>query len=84
MQVRPTHDGRGNGAFAVRHIPAGTCLGDYEGEMLDEAAYWARYPSGVVSSPLTLIFPGPHSSGNILHFCSAKSQGCSMNVAHSV
>lgn len=47
-QVCPTGDGRGNGAFAAKHIPAGAYLGDYEGERLDEAAYWARYPSGVV------------------------------------
>ena len=49
-QVCPTGDGRGNGAFAAKHIPAGAYLGDYEGELLDEAAYWARYPSGVVCS----------------------------------
>ncbi len=48
-QVRATGDGRGNGAFAVRALSAGTCLGDYEGDTLDEAAYWQRYPSGVVS-----------------------------------
>lgn len=47
IEVHPTEDGRGNGAFAVHLIPAGTYLGDYEGEMLDEAAYWSRYPSGV-------------------------------------
>ncbi|KAK9823631.1 hypothetical protein WJX72_004345 [[Myrmecia] bisecta] len=47
IEVRPTGDVRGNGAFAVEPIPAGTYLGDYEGEMLDEAAYWQRYPSGV-------------------------------------
>lgn len=48
--MRPTTDGRGNGAFAAKPIPAGTYIGDYEGELLDEAAYWARYPSGVVPS----------------------------------
>ncbi|DBB09159.1 hypothetical protein WJX82_002108 [Trebouxia sp. C0006] len=47
IEVRPTTDGRGNGAFAAKPIPAGTYIGDYEGELLDEAAYWARYPSGV-------------------------------------
>lgn len=47
VEVRPTTDGRGNGAFALQHIPAGSYLGDYEGDMLDEASYWARYPSGV-------------------------------------
>ena len=51
-QVRPTDDGRGNGAFAVEPLGAGACLGDYEGDVLDEAAYWQRYPSGVVSEPL--------------------------------
>lgn len=49
--MRPTTDGRGNGAFALQHIPAGSYLGDYEGDMLDEASYWARYPSGVVCTP---------------------------------
>lgn len=47
IQVRPTEDGRGNGAFALQHIPAGTYLGNYEGDMLDEVSYWARYPAGV-------------------------------------
>ena len=47
-QVCSTPD-RGNGAFAAQLIPAGTFIGDYEGEMLDEAAYWHRYPSGMVS-----------------------------------
>lgn len=50
FQVRPTQNNRGNGAFAVADIPAGTHVGDYEGELLDEAAYWQRYPSGVVSA----------------------------------
>ena len=63
--VRPTTDGRGNGAFvreeeeeegggggggnhASPPIPAGAWLGAYEGGLLDEAAFWARYgPSGV-------------------------------------
>lgn len=47
-QVRPTGDRRGNGAYALVTIPKGTCLGEYEGELLDEATYWDRYPSGVV------------------------------------
>eukprot|EP00884_Botryococcus_braunii_P015259 jgi/Botrbrau1/2416/Bobra.0395s0042.2 len=47
IQVRPTGDVRGNGAFATVDIPRGTCLGEYEGDLLNEAAYWARYPSGV-------------------------------------
>jgi hypothetical protein len=44
VAVRPTPD-RGNGAFAVRPIPAGAFLGSYEGELLDEAGFWARYGS---------------------------------------
>lgn len=46
--VRPTGD-RGNGAFAAAAIPVGTYLGDYTGELLDRSAFFARYPSGVVS-----------------------------------
>lgn len=48
MQVRSSGPGRGNGAFAVREIAEGVCLGAYEGELIDEATYWARYPSGRV------------------------------------
>ena len=47
-QVRPSGPGRGNGAFAVRDIDEGVCLGDYEGELINEETYWTRYPSGVV------------------------------------
>lgn len=47
-QVKPTVDGRGNGAFAATPIERGTIIGDYEGELLSEAEYWQRYPSGVV------------------------------------
>ena len=54
-QVRPTGDGRGNGAFAVRPLSTGTCLGDYEGDTLDEAAYWQRYPSGVVCAKPPMV-----------------------------
>ena len=51
--VRPTGDPRrGNGAF-VREggggagpVPAGAWLGAYEGELLDEGAFWARYGGG--------------------------------------
>ena len=53
-QVCSTPD-RGNGAFATQLIPAGTFIGDYEGEMLDEAAYWQRYPSGMVSHCCPLV-----------------------------
>ena len=49
-QVRPS-EGKGNGAFATKLILADTFLGDYEGELLDEVAYWQRYPTGVVSQP---------------------------------
>mmetsp|Transcript_5554 Transcript_5554/g.20240 ORF Transcript_5554/g.20240 Transcript_5554/m.20240 type:complete len:354 (+) Transcript_5554:78-1139(+) len=47
IEVRPTGDARGNGAFAVCTIPEGAYIGDYEGEMLSEREYWYRYPSGV-------------------------------------
>lgn len=46
--MRPTTDGRGNGAFAAVPIARGTFIGEYEGDMLSEAQYWSRYPSGVV------------------------------------
>lgn len=46
--VRPTGDVRGNGAFAAAVIPKGTYLGDYIGELLDRAAFFQRYPDGVV------------------------------------
>ena len=49
-QVRPTGDSRGNGAFAVQDISQGTFLGPYEGELLDEAQYWSRYPNGMVGT----------------------------------
>ena len=52
-QVRATTDGRGNGAFAVRQLPEGMCLGDYEGDVLGEAQYWHRYPSGMVCTLAT-------------------------------
>ncbi|KAG2444533.1 hypothetical protein HXX76_001279 [Chlamydomonas incerta] len=44
--VRPTGDVRGNGAYAAAPIPAGTCLGAYTGELLDTAAFDAKYPHG--------------------------------------
>jgi len=47
IAVRPTTDGRGNGAFAAVPIARGTFIGEYEGDMLSEAQYWSRYPSGV-------------------------------------
>lgn len=47
VQVRPTGDSRGNGAFAVKRIAKGTFLGPYEGELLDEKQYWNRYPNGM-------------------------------------
>ena len=49
LVVHATPD-RGNGAFAAAPVPAGAFLGEYEGELLDEGAYWARYPDGVVSA----------------------------------
>lgn len=59
LQVRETEDQRGRGAFAAQPISAGTFLGWYEGEILDEQQYWQRYPSGVVSeqgSPLHMQY----------------------------
>lgn len=44
VTVRPTGDGRGWGVFAATDLPAGTPLGEYEGEILDTAAFFARYP----------------------------------------
>jgi len=87
--VRPTTDGRGNGAFAAKPIPAGTYIGDYEGELLDEAAYWARYPSGVVPSchatGLSFVscvecFAFVSSPLLYLHTACAKSHGCLSEV----
>jgi hypothetical protein len=49
ISVRLTDDGRGRGAFAAVRIPAYTSLGDYEGEMLDTAAFLTRYPTGARS-----------------------------------
>jgi len=39
---------KGNGAFAKQRIPKGSFIGNYEGEMLSEAAFWERYPNGKV------------------------------------
>lgn len=50
LQVRETGDRRGRGAFAVQDIPAGTVLGWYQGDLLNEQEYWRRYPSGIVST----------------------------------
>jgi hypothetical protein len=41
---------KGNGAFATQRIPKGSFIGDYEGELLSEAAFWERYPAGEVNS----------------------------------
>lgn len=48
--MRPTTDGRGNGAFAASDIARGAFVGVYEGDLLSEAQYWSRYSSGVVSA----------------------------------
>eukprot|EP00854_Cymbomonas_tetramitiformis_P009028 gene9028-10698_t len=45
--VRETGDVRGRGAYVANPIEEGTFLGDYEGELLDNAEYFKRYPSGV-------------------------------------
>ena len=47
--TRPTGDVRGNGGYAQLLIPAGTHICDYSGELLDRAAFYERYPDGVVS-----------------------------------
>ncbi len=47
-QVRSCGDRRGRGAFAVQRIERGAYLGDYEGELLEEEQFYARYPSGTV------------------------------------
>ncbi|GAB0490553.1 hypothetical protein MMPV_001790 [Pyropia vietnamensis] len=44
VTVRPTGDGRGWGVYAATALPAGTPLGEYEGEILDTAEFFARYP----------------------------------------
>ncbi|KAF5831808.1 hypothetical protein DUNSADRAFT_12554 [Dunaliella salina] len=47
VQVRPTGDVRGNGAYAVAPIMKGQRVCDYEGELIDVDEYWERYgPSG--------------------------------------
>ncbi|GLC67564.1 mRNA turnover 4 [Pleodorina starrii] len=47
VEVRPTGDVRGNGAFASARIPAGTHIADYSGDRLDRAAFLERYPDSV-------------------------------------
>ena len=49
LQVAPTGDERGNGAFATELIAKGTYIGDYEGRLISEKEYWVAYPDGVVS-----------------------------------
>eukprot|EP00955_Chlamydomonas_euryale_P093102 364759-Chlamydomonas_euryale.AAC.19 len=55
VEVRPTPD-RGNGAFATAAIPAGSHLTDYEGEVINDATFRARYNNGPVS--------GAHGEGS--------------------
>lgn len=43
VEVKSTGDVRGRGAYAARDIPQHTALGWYEGELLDTAAFFARY-----------------------------------------
>jgi SET domain-containing protein len=45
--VKWTGEARGYGAFAGEHIPAGTFIGCYEGELLDLESYYTRYPEGM-------------------------------------
>lgn len=58
MQVRLCGDRRGYGCFAVQRIGCGTYLGDYEGELLDEGEFWARYPDGTVTRPPSHVLTG--------------------------
>lgn len=44
--MRPTGDARGNGAYAAHPIPAGSYIGDYEGEVLSPEEYDRRYDFG--------------------------------------
>lgn len=55
-QVCACADARGRGAFAKQRIMCGTCIGEYEGELLNEEQFWARYPSGMVM----MLEPGDH------------------------
>ena len=48
LQVVWTGEARGYGAVAAVDIEEGACLGCYEGELLTEAEFWQRYPSGIV------------------------------------
>ena len=56
MQVKPA-GAKGNGAFARQRIPKGSFIGNYEGEMLSEAAFWQRYPAGEVSPAYGQLWP---------------------------
>ncbi|GAX76563.1 hypothetical protein CEUSTIGMA_g4009.t1 [Chlamydomonas eustigma] len=47
IQVLPTKDGRGNGAFATIAIAKGSYLCDYEGDLLSRQEFDSRYPDGV-------------------------------------
>jgi hypothetical protein len=42
VQVKPTGDARGNGAYAARTIPQGSFVIQYEGEWLDWPAFERR------------------------------------------
>ena len=44
IDVRSTGDAhKGRGAFAMTEIPKGSCLGDYDGELLDTKQFYDRY-----------------------------------------
>ena len=58
MQVRLCGDRRGRGCFAAQRIGTGTYLGDYEGELLDEGEFWARYPNGMVTRSPSHVLTG--------------------------
>jgi hypothetical protein len=52
VEVLPTPQ-KGNGAFATQTIPRGTNIIDYQGELLNKAEFFSRYPDGVVSHALS-------------------------------
>ena len=45
----------------MRDIDAGVCLGEYDGELINEETYWTRYPSGVVRSTSLAMHASRHA-----------------------
>ena len=44
VEVRHTGTAKGHGVFAIAPLPTNTWVGDYVGEVLNQAQYLARYP----------------------------------------